>query len=307
MLRRESDFIDEVIEDYEFKLRDRPDDQCEPLDRILEMLDENEIAIEDFFISDITDQYLKYVENLEALDLEKAVSFAYYASVLLDFKVRAMLPKTEEETVQFEEDRSRFIDELSIRQLLNTMKKNLETREVKCRYFIEPEYTEEDCNYCISNFSLNELVDAYLKMKELETIRGAQSTNRSKMIAKDRFTVLDKSKELVALLREKKEIKFSDIAKADYTVSEKINAFLALLELLRRQFAEVEQDFICGEITIRLAEGAELIDFNKLFSGDYDSYEFNDENAKKGKSGESKKNEKTAIESTPKTNGEEGE
>lgn len=307
MLRRESEFLDEVIEDYPFLL---PNGESEPLDRILEMLDENDIAIEDLFISNITDQYLEYVSTLEALDIEKAVSFAYYASVLLDLKVRAMLPKTEEETVQFEEDRSRFIDELSIRQILNKMKKNLETKEVKCRYFIEPEYTEEDCNYCISNFSLDELINAYVQIKELETIRGAQNVEGSKMIAKDRFTVLDKSKELVALLKEKKEVKFSDIAKSDLTVSEKINAFLALLELLRRQFAEVEQDFICGEITIRLAENAELIDFNKLFSGDYDSYEFDDKKDKKTKSAESKKSsddDNKPSDSEHKSNDEEGE
>ncbi len=306
MLRRESDFLDEVIEDYPFLL---PNGESEPLDRILEMLDENDIAIEDLFISNITDQYLEYVSTLEALDIEKAVSFAYYASVLLDLKVRAMLPKTEEETVQFEEDRSRFIDELSIRQLLNKMKKNLENKEVKCRYFIEPEYTEDDCNYCISNFSLDELINSYIQIKELETIRGAQNIEGSKMIAKDRFTVLDKSKELVALLREKKEVKFSDIAKADYTVSEKINAFLALLELLRRQFAVVEQDFICGEITIRLAENAEQIDFNKLFSGDYDSYEFDDKKDKKSRATETKKDDEkeNTINSEHKANDEEGE
>lgn len=297
MLRRESDFIDEVIEDYPFLL---PNGASEPLDRILEMLDENDIAIEDLFISNITDQYLEYVSTLDALDIEKAVSFAYYASVLLDLKVRAMLPKTEEETVQFEEDRSRFIDELSIRQLLNKMKKNLENKEVKCRYFVEPEYTDEDCNYCISNFSLEELINSYLQIKELETIRGIQKAEGSKLIAKDRFTVLDKSKELVALLKEKKEIKFTDIAKDDYTKSEKINAFLALLELLRRQFAEVEQDFICGEITIRLAENSETIDFEKLFKGDYDSYEFTDNEDKKSKS----KEKKSSDESNKKTTNE---
>lgn len=271
MLRRESDFIDEVMEDYPFML---PNGEYEPLDRILEMLDESDIAIEDLFISNLTDQYLEYVSTLEALDIEKAVSFAYYASILLDLKVRAMLPKTEEEEVQLEEDRNRFIDTLSMRQLLLEMRKNLENTEVKCRYFVEPEFTEEDCNYCINNFSLDALIDAYLSAKQLEAIRGTKKSETPKVITKDRFTVLDKSKEIVTILKEKKEITFADVSSDDYTKSEIINAFLALLELLKRQFAEVEQDFKCGEIKIRLAEGAENIDFEKLFSGDYDSYEF---------------------------------
>ncbi len=302
MLRRESDFVDEIIEDYEFLM---PNGEYEPLDRILEMLDENDIAIEDLFISNITDQYLEYVKTLDVLDIEKAVSFAYYASLLLDLKVREMLPKTDEEEVQFEEEKSRFIDTLSLRQLLVEMRKNLENTEVKCRIFVEPEFTDEDCKYCINNFSLSELVNAYLSVKELEAVKNTGKSEVPKVIVKDRFTVLDKSKELVVLLKEKREITFADMAHADYTISERINAFLALLELLKRQFCEVEQDYKCGEIKIKIAESADDIDFEKLFSGDYDTYEFNDE--KNGKKNKAVENKALDEKNTPTDDGDKGE
>lgn len=285
MLRRESEFIDEVMEDYPFLLRNG---EYEPLDRILEMIDERDLAIEDLFISDLTFQYLAYIRTLENLDVEKANSFAYYASILLDLKVRTMMPKTDEETYQLEEDTSSFLDMLSIRKLLNDMRKNLESTEVKCRHFVEPEFTEEDCNYCIENFSLNELIEAYLSVKEIEAIRGTNKVEQPKTIVKDRFTVRNKIDEIILILKDRKEITFDDIAQEDYTKSEKINAFLALLELLKCQFAEVEQDFICGEIKIKLSESGANMNLEKLFSADYDIYEFEDSKQKKKAKNEAK-------------------
>lgn len=301
MIRQKSEFLDETTEDYLLVMQDGSQ---EPLDRILEMLDEQELAIEDLLISDFTRQYLAYVSSLQEMDIEKSVYFAYYASVMVDLKVRSMLPKTEEEEIQFEEDRDRFFDTLSMRQLLNEMRKNLESTEVKCRYFVEPEFTEEDCNYCINNFSLDALIESYLSAKQLEAIRGTKKGEAPKVIAKDRFTVLDKSKEIVTILKEKKEITFADISSDDYTKSEIINAFLALLELLKRQFAEVEQDFKCGEIKIKLAEGAEDMDFEKLFSGDYDSYEFDNG---KDKAKRDKKEKDTAKDDKETADNKEGE
>lgn len=287
MLRRESEFIDEVMEDYPFQLRNG---EYEPLDRILEMIDERDLAIEDLFISDLTFQYLEYIRTLENLDVEKANSFAYYASILLDLKVRTMMPKTDEETYQLEEDTSSFLDMLSMRKLLNDMRKNLENTEVKCRHFVEPEFTEEDCNYCIENFSLSELIEAYLSVKEIEAVRGTNKVEQPKTIVKDRFTVRNKIDEIIIILKDKKEITFEDIAHEDYTKSEKINAFLALLELLKCQFAEVEQDFICGEIKIKLSESGANMNLEKLFAADYDIYEFDDPKQKKKAKSETKDN-----------------
>lgn len=302
MIRQKSEFLDEVTEDYPLQM---DDGSYEPLDRILEMIEENEITIQQMFISNLTQQYLAYVASLEEMDIEKSVYFAYYASVMVDLKVRSMLPKTEEEEIQFEEDRDRFFDVLSMRQLLNQMRKNLESTEVKCRYYVEPEFTEEDCNYCINNFSLEALIESYLSAKQLEAIRGTKKSETPKVIAKDRFTVLDKSKEIVTILKEKKEITFADISSDDYTKSEIINAFLALLELLKRQFAEVEQDFKCGEIKIKLAEGADNLDFEKLFSGDYDSYEFDNGKDKNKRDKKDKDTEKDSEKVT--ADNEEGE
>ncbi|MBQ7653290.1 MAG: segregation/condensation protein A [Clostridia bacterium] len=279
MLRKNFDLYEENLETYEFDL---PNGEKGPLDVLLQMLDENQVNIRDIFISKITEQYLAYVRTLDKLDLERVSSFIYYASLLLDLKVRNMMQADEETQQETEEVTERFFDELERRKLLNEMRETLAEKQVVCRYFVEPEFTEADCRYCINNFDLNALVDAYLNVKRRQTIRQVSEKPSAKTVTKDRFTVLDKTKELVMLLKEEKCISFSDVAYKDasYTDSERINAFLALLELLRRQFAIAEQKEPFGEIIIKIAEGKEDMSLEEIIKGDYEDYEFKETDGK---------------------------
>jgi|GEM_PF-1360496 len=279
MLRNNYELYEENLETYEFDLMDGVKG---PLDVLLEMLDENQVSIRDIFISKITEQYLAYVKTLEHLDLERVSSFIYYAALLLDLKVRDMMDRTDEEDIQLSEEKEQIFDELERRRLLNEMRETLAERQVVCRYFVEPEFTEADCKYCINNFDINELVDAYLRVKRREAIRTAGKKPSAKTVVKDRFTVLDKTKELVMLLKERKTLSFNEIAMDDrsFTDSEKINTFLALLELLRRQFATATQEKPFGDIIIKLAEGKENLTIDDIIKGDYADYEFDEKDGK---------------------------
>ena len=281
MLRKNYELYEENLETYEFDLTDEIKG---PLDVLLEMLDENQVSIRDIFISKITEQYVAYVKTLDQLDLERVSSFIYYASLLLDLKLRSMMETTDESVPDEDDPRERFFSDLERRQLLNEMRQSLADRQVVCRYFVEPEFTAADCKYCINNFDRDALVEAYLNVKRRQSIRTVSQKPSAKTVTKDRFTVLDKTKELIILLKEQKSISFKDIAynDASYTDSERINAFLALLELVRRQFAVAKQDEPFGDIYITLAEGKEDLTLEEIIKGDYDDYEF-DENDGKNK------------------------
>ena len=45
-----------------------------PLDLILQVIDEKGLDIKTFKVADITDQYLKYVEEMEVLDMDEATA-----------------------------------------------------------------------------------------------------------------------------------------------------------------------------------------------------------------------------------------
>ena len=73
---------------------------------------------------------------------------------------------------------------------------------------------------------------------------------QEKKIVKDRFTVAQKIGQIKDILLSKNKFRFEELFEAETTRSEIINTFLALLELLKRQYITVQQDNLFGEIDI---------------------------------------------------------
>ncbi len=68
-----------------------------PLDLLLSLIQKNKVNIEDIPISLICDQYLEYIKEAQALDMELAGEFIVMASELMLIKSRMLLPRPEDE------------------------------------------------------------------------------------------------------------------------------------------------------------------------------------------------------------------
>lgn len=67
-----------------------------PLNLILMLLSKNKIEIRDIQVSEILDQYLAYLDEMKAMDLEVASEFVQMASHLLYIKTKMLLSSDEE-------------------------------------------------------------------------------------------------------------------------------------------------------------------------------------------------------------------
>ena len=67
-----------------------------PLSLILMLLSKNKIEIREIKISEILDQYLEYLDQMQQLDLEIASEFVQMASHLLYIKTKTLLTQEEE-------------------------------------------------------------------------------------------------------------------------------------------------------------------------------------------------------------------
>ena len=68
-----------------------------PLSLILMLLSKNKIEIRDIKISEILDQYLEYLAQMQSMDLEIASEFVQMASHLLYIKTKTLLTSDDEE------------------------------------------------------------------------------------------------------------------------------------------------------------------------------------------------------------------
>ena len=59
-----------------------------PLDLLLSLVKENKIEIKDIFVSQVTDQFLQYMDQVAELDVDQASEYMAMAATLLEIKSR---------------------------------------------------------------------------------------------------------------------------------------------------------------------------------------------------------------------------
>ena len=84
-----------------------------PLDLLLHLIRLNEVDIIDIPLSDITRQYLNFIETMESFDFEIAGDFLIMAATLMRIKARLLLPRpSEEEDDEWEDPRKELVERL---------------------------------------------------------------------------------------------------------------------------------------------------------------------------------------------------
>ncbi len=227
------------------------DDFDGPIELLVHLARINGLDIYTLKISQITDQYLAFVDSIDTTDLDSATDFLLMAATLLEIKARALLPREEEEEVVEEDILSpeEEIRRLMIEhELFKTKAQEMKENETINRFYREPVFSDKDARVTIKGFNLEKLMEAYAKV--LFNFTKEEEIIDVKKIERDEYTVARQLKFLVNELIDKKQISFFSIFDEVVTKSEIINTFLALLQLCSKQFACIIQEDADGDIMI---------------------------------------------------------
>ena len=117
-----------------------------PLDLLLHLIKENKMDIFDIEINLITEQYLKYINNMEKVNLEIS-EYLVLASELIEIKAKMLLPKKKQEMEIEEEDpREELVNKLLEYQAYKEISKDLKEKE-ELRSEIYTKAPEKYSNY----------------------------------------------------------------------------------------------------------------------------------------------------------------
>jgi segregation and condensation protein A len=235
------------VVDYSTKL----DNFEGPLDLLLHLIKEAKIEIKDIFVSEVTEQFLKYMEGLSVLDVDKASEYLNMASTLLEIKSKSILPKIEEYTE--EDPELNLIRQLEEYKLFKEVSEKLKTQENVERFYKEPDKSVGDVKVVYTDFNLDGLINAFSKLLMRVDDKKRQE-DVLKEIPKEVFTVKDKVEHIRNVLLERNEVSFFEIFTSRYSKNELITTFQAMLELLKLQYIKVEQNGIFDDITLILRE-----------------------------------------------------
>lgn len=244
----------EQEEDIDSSLRFKLDQFEGPLDLLYHLIKVAKIDIRDIFISQITEQYLEMMKDIDSLDMEKAADFTLMAATLLEIKSKQLLPKPEVLEESDEEDpEEKLYRQLEEYKLFKEASEKMKEIEDVGKFYKKPDDSAGEYRYELpEKLSVDALINAFSNLLHRVSVRAEEITERK--IVKDRFTVAEKIAQIKDALLLKPKFKFNELFEADYSKSEIINTFLALLELLKTQIIKVEQTSTFGEIEITKRE-----------------------------------------------------
>ncbi len=226
-----------------------------PLDLLLFLINKEEIEIKDIFVSQVTEQFLDYMKGLPYLDVDKVTEYLNIAATILKIKAQSLVPNLEEDPeldMEIEEDKAQLIRALEEFRLIKEETKKLKELETIGYFFKEPDKNvgETKTVFSLEHLTLDGLVSAFstLMMKREEALSGVEERE----IPRDEFTVAQKVQTILETLESRKTVVFEELFTRDFTRSELVTTFQALLELLKYQYLRVTQENAFGRISISL-------------------------------------------------------
>ena len=218
-----------------------------PLDLLLHLIKENKMDIFDIEINLITEQYLKYINNMEKVNLEIS-EYLVLASELIEIKAKMLLPKKKQEMEIEEEDpREELVNKLLEYQAYKEISKDLkEKEELRSEIYTKaPEkysnYQEEETTF--EGGSVDLLIDAFKKF----LIRKEEEKPLNTKVTKKGISVSSRRHEIKNLLKEKGKVSFYQmfsVRSREYIVV----TFLAILEMAKNKELIIHQEGIYDEI-----------------------------------------------------------
>ncbi len=223
-----------------------------PLDLLLSLIEEKKMAIGEVVLSQVTDQFLEYLKQLQnnvSTEYQRILAdFLVVASRLILIKSRTLLPnlvlsQEEEGDIKELENRLKAYQEIKIwGRELGKWAKDRPTYFSRESYLNLPKIYYPPQNVSAEN--LYKIYESFLKT--LPQIEKLEEQNLQRVVTLDQ-----KIQELKARITMAVEASFADISGGMKNKIDVILNFLAVLMLFRSRILELSQDELFGDIKIK--------------------------------------------------------
>ncbi|RLS57936.1 MAG: chromosome segregation protein ScpA [Planctomycetota bacterium] len=212
-----------------------------PMDLLLYLVRRHEVEVTDVPIADIAQSFVEHLEVLEHLAIEQVGEFVELASVLLEIKAKALVPRPEENETPIEEVREDLVKRLleykqyrDAAVLLEERARQWEERFGR----IAPEAAgagSKPPDAVIGEVHVWDLVGAMTR------VLRKRERAKPRQIIHDDTPIETHMKNVESLVREKGRVVFSDLFDDDMPRTRVVGMFLAVLELVKRGTLQAKQ------------------------------------------------------------------
>jgi len=224
-----------------------------PIDLLMYLIRKNNLDIYDIPISQITQEYLGYLDVMKSLNLEVAGEFLVMASTLMQIKSKMLLPSKAEpgEEGGGPDPRGKLVSMLEDYQRYKQASKIIEGRFAQFKdvfYRGSPVFSNDEKFLELEFFTLIEAVK-----------RAFERVDDSKEVQAEIFPIESRVDKILEMLKSREWIVLDDVFVSETKRLGVIVCFMALLELIKQRKIMAVQDAAYSEIRIyRAPEPGEL-------------------------------------------------
>lgn len=219
-----------------------------PLDFLLYLIKRQNLDIVNIPVAQITEQYMRYIDLMDDLQLDLAGEYLLMAAMLAEIKSRMLLPRPVEEDEE-DDPRAELVRRL---QEYERYKQAAEDIDALPRYEREifgtiVEFPDRKSNQQEPEVSMDSLLRVFAEVLARVDMYTHHRIQREALSVRERMTmVLDK-------VNAEDFIDFKELFAVEEGRSGVIVAFLAILELLKVSLIDMVQNEVNGPIYIKAA------------------------------------------------------
>lgn len=233
-----------------------------PFDLLVYLIEHAQMNIYDIKISEITNQYIDYIEDIKKADVNISSEFMVLAAELLEIKSKMLLPRVvpqDDGEELLEDPRTELVAKLVEYKRFKRISEMLENRAEETSMHLEKpqedlsEYTGEPDEYL--DFSIDQFKIAFErflnKKKKLEEIK-----NHHKRTAKQRVTTEARIEDIKEFFKQYplKEADFMELVHKKNDKFDTAVTFSSVLEMMKQRRLDAEQQYLYGDITVMPTE-----------------------------------------------------
>ena len=221
-----------------------------PLDLLLYLIRKNSFDVLNIPVAEIADQYAKYIDLMQKIQLELAGEYLAMAATLAQIKSRLLLPpkhieSDDEEEIDPRLELARRLQQYEIfRNLAETL--NGMPRVGRDIFIGHAKGVDRSLTPSYEQVDLSDLIEAFQGVLQLA------DQNAAIVMQRENLSVKDKVEEIIDRLQSVSQLRFDEIFDKRKGRAGMIVAFLALLELINSQKIYAIQADADSPIHIRL-------------------------------------------------------
>jgi len=220
-----------------------------PLDLLLYLIRKQNFNILDIPLADVTRQYLAYVDQIRARNLELASEYLLMAAMLIEIKSRMLLPpKKTDDGSEGPDPRAELVRRLLEYEQIKLAAARLDQLPVIGRDFLRAQVTIEQS--LTQRFPDVEVAD--LSAAWADILKRAK-LNQHHRISREQLSVREHMSIVLRTLAGRRFVEFHELFDTSRGTPVLVVTFIAMLELSRERLLEITQAEAFAPIYVRLA------------------------------------------------------